>query len=407
MWKNLTRGLRETLERRVCPTNVYSQAQNEENNSNILSYKKSCLNIKNSCIDLVKHQNSFCGLFNNRGAKDKKHYSDWNKCAQRSISDVLGWSGILALGWVICQTPCIRKHIFEKHRRRNENKCYFSQFHKNNISHLLLNSLNLKPKDILPVINCIPNSNTNNKDELIKGDNEWLEDVPIGPITAQEALGASKENFTAIHKIVMSELELQIGVKALGEKQYKKAIEHFTTGAKLSSPGSMFNLGLCYQLGLGIPSDINKAAKFYKEAAKRGHADAMYNLGVFYAQGRGGLVKNKNIARDLFTKAANLGHHDAKTALELEKIKIKEKELALSNKTQSTVPSKTATNIFKRSINIFSSKINYNDDDDDDDLYDNSYKSYYPINNYGNNDYYLNFLGIQPKSVPILMEAVQ
>lgn len=33
---------------------------------------------------------------------------------------------------------------------------------------------------------------------------------------------------------------------------------HFSAGAKLSSPGSMFNLGLCYELGIGTLADQAK-----------------------------------------------------------------------------------------------------------------------------------------------------
>lgn len=49
----------------------------------------------------------------------------------------------------------------------------------------------------------------------------------------------------------MGEYELHYGLKALEDKRYKDAIKHFNAGAKLSSAASMFNLGLCYELGLG------------------------------------------------------------------------------------------------------------------------------------------------------------
>lgn len=53
----------------------------------------------------------------------------------------------------------------------------------------------------------------------------------------------------------MAEFELQYGLKALEERRYKDAIKHFTAGASLSSAASMFNLGLCHELGLGTLVD--------------------------------------------------------------------------------------------------------------------------------------------------------
>lgn len=45
------------------------------------------------------------------------------------------------------------------------------------------------------------------------------------------------------------------GIKALEEKRYTDALVHFATGAKMSCAGSMFNLGLCYELGIGTVAD--------------------------------------------------------------------------------------------------------------------------------------------------------
>lgn len=57
---------------------------------------------------------------------------------------------------------------------------------------------------------------------------------------------------------MLGEFELRYGIKALEEKRYKDAMMHFSAGANLSSPGSMFNLGLCYELGIGTLADQKK-----------------------------------------------------------------------------------------------------------------------------------------------------
>uniref|UniRef100_A0A0C9PQ57 YbeQ_0 protein n=2 Tax=Fopius arisanus TaxID=64838 RepID=A0A0C9PQ57_9HYME len=306
MWKFISRGIRESIERRACRTNVYSQPTSEECNSEA----KSSANVKKSSLTNCRYTNGFCGFFNNRGAKDKK--TGWS--AEKTLSDVLGWSSILAIGWAICQTPCIRRNIFD--RNRNDKSAYrIFKCPKTQVSYLVKHALSLHPKHVLPVTNCVGN------DGLNVGD--W-EQRPYGPITVEEALGAAREEYTRTHRMVMGEFELRYGIKALEEHRYSDAMEHFLVGAQLKSPGSMFNLGLCYELGIGTRTDPVKAVEYYRSAAENGHAGAMYNLGVFHAQGRGGLPINLKEAHELFTRAAGLGQTEAQDALKLEKIMTKE-----------------------------------------------------------------------------------
>lgn len=167
-----------------------------------------------------------------------------------------------------------------------------------------------------------------------------------------QAFKEAVSEFAYAHETILGELELDYGSKALEEHRYEDAVEHFITGAKLSSPASMFNLALCYELGLGISTDYAKvsieqiyllfskpilikifcltyvltfkllsfqAVKYYKRAADHGHADAMYNLGIYHAQGKGGLQINLDTARQLFTEAAKKGQVQALKALQLER----------------------------------------------------------------------------------------
>jgi len=59
------------------------------------------------------------------------------------------------------------------------------------------------------------------------------------------------DEFANSHIKIIGKYELCYGIKALKEKRYKDALTHFTKGAEMSSAGSMFNLGLCYELGIG------------------------------------------------------------------------------------------------------------------------------------------------------------
>lgn len=117
---------------------------------------------------------------------------------------------------------------------------------------------------------------------------------------------------------------------------------------------------------------FSQAAELYRHAADYGHVDAMYNLGVFHAQGKGGLRTNLNVARQLFSTAAEKGHIQASEALELEKSYIKhptlQENLTVSSKNQLevktlgrnaqnlTVKNLTNHKIFKESKNRASYK---------------------------------------------------
>ncbi|KAK2583049.1 hypothetical protein KPH14_009087 [Odynerus spinipes] len=316
MWKFVTRGIRESLERRACRTNIYSQTSAENNTKNEIKTSLVC-NHKFIAPTFSAYNNGFCGSKKSDGAEDKNEDTKWN--TKHNWTEAVGWSGVLAVGWVVCQSLCLRRRWFNKDQHDLSN-LEVSQLSQARIPHLITELLNLQPKSILPVTNCIGGTkkylskeNTTNETET-----EQRFHKTFGPITVEEALNEAADEFNNIHKLVMGEFELQFGLKALDEKRYKDAMRHFAAGAKFSSPESMFNLGLCYELGLGTLADYTKAANYYDRAAKQGHADAMYNLGVFHAQGKGGLVLDLNRARSYFAKAAQLGQTQAQQALDLE-----------------------------------------------------------------------------------------
>ncbi|XP_066594108.1 uncharacterized protein [Prorops nasuta] len=321
MWKLATRGIRETIERRACRTNVYSQSQDGKSevktsftcNQNLLS------------PSISSYTNAFSDSKKAGKTKDEYCHSRWN--AKHSWSEAVGWSSALAVGWVVCQSLMLRRRFLEKDPFETFTT-KISDLSKSTVTSRLFHLI--KPNHILPVTNCGGGSN------IASIPNGGKSNVQFGPITAEEALNEVTNEFKNTHRMVMGEYELQHGIKAIEEKRYKDAKKHFSIGTKLLSPASMFNLGLCYELGLGTIVDYTQAAKYYTEAAKFGHADAMYNLGVFYAQGKG-VSLNLDKARNYFTSAAKLGQSQARNALEMEKIKSsksKDCNSQLSSKTQ-------------------------------------------------------------------------
>ncbi|KAL0117325.1 hypothetical protein PUN28_010287 [Cardiocondyla obscurior] len=311
MWKVVVRGIRETLERRVCRTNVYSQSSQDNKNNEV---KTSLACQEKFLPPVLITYNGFCGSAKNAGAKDKRHGYDWN--TRHSWSEAVGWSSVLAAGWVVCQTLCLHKRVLLDSNENLRNKLH-GHF---GVSFILIQLLNVQPKKILPITNCAGTSNE--KSNLQDSDSQQAAKKQFGPITINEAFKKAADNFTNTHKVVIGEYELRYGIQALEEKRYKDALTHFSEGAKLSSPGSMFNLGLCYEKGIGTLADLTKAAKCYNDAAAHDHADALYNLGVFHAQGKGGLSVDIDIARKCFIKAARLGQVQAQHALDLEKAHI-------------------------------------------------------------------------------------
>lgn len=93
-------------------------------------------------------------------------------------------------------------------------------------------------------------------------------------------------------------------------KDMKKAMMWFQRAADLGHVDAMFNLGVGYANGLGVPVDFDQAMKWYTKAAEHGSADAMYNIGASYDKGHG-TAQNKKLAIEWYTKAAQLNQPNA------------------------------------------------------------------------------------------------
>jgi hypothetical protein len=65
----------------------------------------------------------------------------------------------------------------------------------------------------------------------------------------------------------------------------------------LGKTEAFVNLGLCYERGEGVSTDLVEAARFYKIASDRGNTDAMMSLGLFHWCGLGGFNQDQDEAR--------------------------------------------------------------------------------------------------------------
>ena len=71
------------------------------------------------------------------------------------------------------------------------------------------------------------------------------------------------------------------------------------------------NLGLMYDLGVGVPENKAEAARWYRLAAEQGNALAQTNLGLMYANGEG-IPQNNARAYMWWSVAAEQGNESAR-----------------------------------------------------------------------------------------------
>lgn len=88
------------------------------------------------------------------------------------------------------------------------------------------------------------------------------------------------------------------------------AMEWFTRGAEAGSTDSCLFLGNCYQHGMGVEPDGEKAISYFTRACKPGAPSAemaIMNIGSIYEEGMEGVEKNPEIAIQWYQKGAEEG----------------------------------------------------------------------------------------------------
>ena len=68
---------------------------------------------------------------------------------------------------------------------------------------------------------------------------------------------------------------------------YATAIRELRPLAEQGDGDAQFNLGIMYDVGLGVRHDYAEALQWYRKAAEQGHAKAQFNLGLMYTTGEG------------------------------------------------------------------------------------------------------------------------
>ncbi|MEE4350947.1 MAG: SPOR domain-containing protein [Pacificimonas sp.] len=100
------------------------------------------------------------------------------------------------------------------------------------------------------------------------------------------------------------------GVAEWRAGNYREAVMLWLPAAARGNSHALFNLGLAYRQGRGVPRDLDRAEDFFKRAAEKGHAPARTYLGIFH-------VRRNEVARavELWQQSAQEGDAHARYML--------------------------------------------------------------------------------------------
>ena len=123
---------------------------------------------------------------------------------------------------------------------------------------------------------------------------------PIDPFDAAcSSLESAMDDCTAV-------TENALAIRFSTFKLHEKALTLFQSASRKGNVAAHFNLGLCYEKGLGTTQDISKAVSSYKVAASHGHQNASFNLGIIFLQGKN-YPDKKDEGLKMMEKAAKEG----------------------------------------------------------------------------------------------------
>lgn len=301
MWKYLLRRFRETVER----------------GANCFDKRGTTSGLVNSLGNLPEENKQTgppCSWFSSRNCwksfKDDNgtNSTKWNFENLNHSCNWLGaitWSGVLVMGWYATQLTYLKKKYHSK------------QFQNKNTSFRNLLSI------LYPYVSCV------NKNPAYLTSTAKLESViknltPTVHLMSNDNLGVtqesnsnSNEDNTSVKefKDMLNVIENKLALSAIENGQTKEGLKLLRSAANRNYAPALYNLGLCYEKGIGVQIDEKMAMQLYQSAAALEHPGALYNLAVYYGRGRGGLPKDTETGTRLLRLAAIQGHETAINAL--------------------------------------------------------------------------------------------
>ena len=90
----------------------------------------------------------------------------------------------------------------------------------------------------------------------------------------------------------------------------------FLRAAEQGDADAQFNVGVCYEEGVGVNQDYALALEWYGKAAGQNQDGAIFRLGRMYENGLG-VSLDRGMAAHWYRKAAQLGHAQAQDRLQI------------------------------------------------------------------------------------------
>lgn len=97
----------------------------------------------------------------------------------------------------------------------------------------------------------------------------------------------------------------------LAAEEYAEALVILEAMAEAGSPDAVADLGLIFQLGLGVPPDGNRAEALFLKAIESRVGVAAHNLATLYATGLPGFPSRPELSKHYYRLARSLGFQAA------------------------------------------------------------------------------------------------
>jgi TPR repeat protein len=97
------------------------------------------------------------------------------------------------------------------------------------------------------------------------------------------------------------------GSVSLQNRNYGKALDWYKKAAALDLTEAYFHVGVCYEIGMGVPPDLQVALENYEKASAKGYAPADFKLAVLYLNGAEGLTQDVDKGMAHLNTAADSG----------------------------------------------------------------------------------------------------
>lgn len=111
----------------------------------------------------------------------------------------------------------------------------------------------------------------------------YMQKVPGQSTYTKENLEAAEE----LAKVGDAEAQSNLGVMLASNGDYVEASHWYKQAALSGISTAMYNLGVLYFNGQGVPKDYKEAQRWFYSAAKRGNAYAQLQLGLMSLTGQG------------------------------------------------------------------------------------------------------------------------